>query len=552
MPHPRQHVSDIAAILKIRGVSRVVVSPGSRNAPLIDAFFRTFGAADCSSVVDERSAAFFALGFARRTRRPVVLLCSSGSAVLNYGPALAEARYQRIPLIAVTADRPSSWIDQQDNQTLRQEGVFANYVTRSWALPASMVSDDDLWFAQRVANEAYNASMSPVMGPVHINVPLEEPLYLPLPDPSDHLRLMEEIPVPRDGELPPRILSEWREASSILIVHGQDFAPSPAGPALAKIAQDPRVAVIAENIANVDDGEIIGNPELLLARVRPPEAPDLLIYSGGHVVSKKLKGYLRKATIRHGWRLGLDREIIDTYQRTTSLVSCPAEELYQALAALIPADAGNYAEQWREAQREARARREALLPSLPFSDLTAIGMTTEALPSGSVLELGNSAVIRYAQFYDAKSGVECHSNRGVSGIDGSLSAAVGSASASGKLTLCILGDLSFVYDSNALWNRDLPRGLRVAVVNNHGGGIFGLIGAPLDTLPHRALIEAHHPVRIDKLAEAFGLVYFRADDAASLASALPAFLAPSSGPALLEIATSAEVSRETYRKISGN
>jgi 2-succinyl-5-enolpyruvyl-6-hydroxy-3-cyclohexene-1-carboxylate synthase len=178
-------------------------------------------------------------------------------------------------------------------------------------------------------------------------------------------------------------------------------------------------------------------------------------------------------------------------------------------------------------------------------------MSAEALPPGSVLELGNSAVFRYAQFFDPKPGVDCHSNRGVSGIDGSLSAAVGSATASGKLTLCVLGDLSFVYDSNALWNRALPRGLRVAVVNNGGGGIFGLIGAPLETMPHRAFIEAHHPVRIDKLAEAFGLAYFRATGAESLAAALPAFLAPESGPALLEIGTSAEITRGNYRKILG-
>ena len=550
MPHPRQHVSDLAAILMARGVSRIVISPGSRNAPLVDAFYGIFGEG-CSSVVDERSAAFFALGFARRTRRPVVLLCSSGSAVLNYGPALAEARHQRIPLIAITADRPSSWIDQQDNQTIRQDGVFGQTVVKSWALPPAMGSDDDLWFAQRVANEAYNASMSPVMGPVHINLPLEEPLYVPLPKPSQPLRIIEETCGPGGSNLPEALLAEWREAGSILIVHGQDLAPSPSTSALEALARDPRVAVIAENIANVAGPEIVGNPELLLARVGAPRAPDLFINSGGHVVSKKLKGYLRKAELGRAWRVGVEGGIIDTYQQAKRIVACPPEELYEALAALPPAESGDYGRLWREAQVKARLEREALLPALPFSDLQAVGMTAEALPPGSVLELGNSAVFRYAQFFDAKPGIDCHSNRGVSGIDGSLSAAVGSATASGKLTLCILGDLSFIYDSNALWNRALPRGLRVAVVNNGGGGIFGLIGAPLESMPHRAFIEAHHPVRIDKLAEAFGLSYFRATDAESLTAILPTFLASGGGPALLEIETSAEISRGNYKKILG-
>lgn len=551
MPHPRQHVSDLAAILKARGVSRIVVSPGSRNAPLVDAFYRSFGEAS-SSVVDERSAAFFALGYARRTRRPLVLLCSSGSAVLNYAPALAEARHQRIPLIAITADRPSSWIDQQDNQTIRQDGIFGHSVAGSWTLPAAMGSDDDLWFAQRVANEAYNASMWPVMAPVHINVPLEEPLYIPLPEPSERLRLIEETAGPRGMDLPEGLLAEWRAASSILVVHGQDLAPSPSAPSLEALAKDPRVALVAENIANVAVPGIVANPELLLARVEAPRAPDLLVNSGGHVVSKKLKTYLRKAKIGRGWRVGAEGGIIDTYQATTRVVNCQPEELYRALAALPPAAGDDYGELWRAAQLKARAERDALIPGLPFSDLQAVGMTTAALPPGSVLEIGNSAVFRYAQFFDSRPGVDCHSNRGVSGIDGSLSAAVGSATASGRLTLCVLGDLSFIYDSNALWNRALPRGLRVAVINNAGGGIFGLIGAPLESMPHRAFIEAHHPARIDKLAEAFGLAYFRADDAGSLAAVLPDFLSTGGGPALLEIGTSAETSRATYRKILGN
>ena len=554
MPHPRQHVVDIAEICRRRGVARVVISPGSRNAPLVDAFYRSFGD-DCVGLVDERSAAFFALGLASRFGRPVVLLCSSGSALLNYAPALVEARYQRIPLIAVTADRPASWIDQQDNQTIRQDGVYANYVRADYTLPAAMVSDDDLWFAQRVMNEAINTSLGPPPGPVHVNVPLEEPLYVPLPPPSERLRLMESDPGPRGRELSSDLVRAWTGAKSVLVVHGQDSAPSPSTRALGRLALDRRVAVVAENIANVDAPGVIHNPELLLARAgrARPAPPELIVNSGGQVVSKKLKAFLRGASIEAGWRVGLDEGIVDTYQQATRVFSCPPEALYEALAEIpIPPSSSDYGDVWRRAEAKARAERDALLEGLPFSDLKAIGRLMGALPAGAVLELGNSAVIRYAQFFDPKAGVECHGNRGVSGIDGSLSTAAGSAAASGRLTLCILGDLSFLYDSNGLWNKALPKGLRIAVVNNGGGGIFALIGAPLREMAHRDFIEAHHPVDIGALAGAYGLRHYSCGDMAGLDEALPGFLDPEGGAALLEIRTNAEVNPAVYREILGD
>ena len=123
-----QHITDLCEMCRQAGTGNVVISPGSRNAPLIDAFYRCFGEEQCFSMVDERSAAYFALGMARTSGRPSVLICTSGTAVLNYAPALAEAYYQKIPLLAITADRPAELIDQQDNQTIRQEGVYRNFI----------------------------------------------------------------------------------------------------------------------------------------------------------------------------------------------------------------------------------------------------------------------------------------------------------------------------------------------------------------------------------------------------------------------------------------
>src|SRR5512138_2677541 len=153
MPDPRQHISDLPRICREKGIRHVVISPGSRSAPLIRAFFETFGNS-CISIVDERSAAYFALGISAVTHLPTVLVCTSGTAVLNYAPALAEAYYQGVPLIVVTADRPHEWIDQQDNQTLRQAGIYGNYIKKGIDLPQVITSGDELWHVHRIINEA--------------------------------------------------------------------------------------------------------------------------------------------------------------------------------------------------------------------------------------------------------------------------------------------------------------------------------------------------------------------------------------------------------------
>ncbi len=208
MFHPKQHISDLAEICRLKGIRQVVISPGSRSAPLIQSFYRVFGD-QCISIVDERSAAYFALGIAEYTRNPVVLICTSGTAVLNYGPALAEAYYQGVPLLAVTADRPRELIDQQDNQTLRQPGIYRNYTLGSFDLPQVITSADDLWYAQRLINEAIDMVFTPHEGPVQINLPLVEPLYDELPPPSSSLRVISQSIPEIELQLTAELQQEW-------------------------------------------------------------------------------------------------------------------------------------------------------------------------------------------------------------------------------------------------------------------------------------------------------------------------------------------------------
>lgn len=551
MLHPKQHIADLPVILKHKGLEYAVISPGSRSAPLITSFYKVFGE-NCLSIADERSAAFYALGIALYTGKPVVIICTSGTAVLNYAPALAEAFHQQVPLLAITADRPPEWIDQQDNQTIRQHNVFQSFVKRSFEMPLTAISTDSLWFAHRIANEAFDLCMTPDKGPVHINVPMAEPLYDELPPALDSPQLIERVMPPVRLELPAEIASEWANAKNILIIHGQDKPDNETSHVLPALLADSRVVILAENIANIPASGIISTSNLMLANTREnnPPYPDLVIHSGGQVVSKALAGYLRKAAHLKLWRVGTDSSLIDTYKQAVRHIQVPAPAFYQALAYLRQTGKqSDWSRQWHELTETTRVKLSETLLQLPFSDALVFATICAAIPDETLVVLGNSSVIRYSQLFATNPKVRYFANRGVSGIDGCLSSASGIAMASGKPTLAILGDLSFLYDSNALWNRELPPNLRIAVVNNHGGGIFHILKGPSEKPGFKKLVEAHHPVNIHKLAGAYGLQYFFAGDLSSLLLRWPEFLNKNQGAAVLEIDTDPVAGATTFRRL---
>jgi 2-succinyl-5-enolpyruvyl-6-hydroxy-3-cyclohexene-1-carboxylate synthase len=554
MIHPKQHIVDLAEICWRKGVENVIISPGSRNAPLIDAFHSCFKI-KCISIVDERSAGYFAIGIARYTQSPVVLICTSGTAILNYSPALAEAYYQQVPLIAITADRPAEWIDQLDNQTIRQQGVYRNFIKNSYQLPQTISSEDTHWHAQRLINEAVNSCTRFPLGPVHINVPLAEPLYDKLPDLSQKIRTVDLSLAETCISLPQQFVKQWQLAKKILIVCGQDIPESEVSDPLAILSKDPRVVIIAENISNLKIDNVIHNPDLLFSHNNESsiEYPDLLIYSGGPIVSKKLKTYLRKADEILNWRIGYEDQIVDTFQHVTDIVSCSPKEVYNALGLIeIQEKNSDYQMKWLHASESALKRRDEIGSDIPFSDFKVFDLIMNTLPENSIVELGNSSVIRYSQFFSVNRNIKYYSNRGISGIDGCLSTAAGTAYASKILTIAIVGDLSFVYDSNALWNRELPVNLKIIVINNAGGGIFHLIDGPSDKPGFKKYIEAYHPVNIHKLAEAFDLEYFYADNEKELSEKLPLFFSDSKKAAILEIKTEAKINSEVFHRMMGH
>ena len=553
MSFPRkQHITELAEIAYQKGVQHAVISPGSRNAPLINAFLRQ-GRIKCHSIVDERSAAFYALGMAQQTGKPVAVISTSGTAVLNYAPALAEAFYQQLPLIAITADRPVEWIDQQDNQTIRQQNIYTNYIKKSFQLPQETKSETDIWHSQRIVSEALNQALQGPRGPVHLNIPLEEPLY-----DNNHYKSSGSpklISVSQSEQIFPEeemnlLSGKWNESRRKMIICGQQGKKETLNKVVNKLAEDPSVIVVAENLSNLSGEYFIDNPDRVLAGMKDSEAlaPDLVVSIGGPVVSKRLKFFLRAHKPAAHWRIDPESHHYDTYQSLTNIIVVKPVKFFEQLTQrIVNQGDDNYREAWTDLKEHTGKLHQTFLQKAAFSDLKVFEILLQKIPEAGYLHLGNSSPVRYSQFFESKPALNYYANRGTSGIDGCLSTAAGAAMISNKLShTVILGDLSFVYDSNALWNKDLPDNLRMVVINNQGGGIFRMIDGPSGKEGFSEFFETKHPVSIRKLAEAFGLKYLVAEDEKSLTESLDELFRQQKA-ALLEVQTPGETSAAIYK-----
>ncbi len=545
-------LDNVARLLVAKGVRNAIISPGSRSAPLTVALARQ-PALCCRVVYDERSAAYIGLGLAQQTGEPVALVCTSGTAALNYGPAVAEAFYQQVPLLVFTADRPPEWIDQQDNQAIHQRDLYAPHCRGSFELPVDSSHPDARWFALRSVSEAIERTQHPSPGPVHINVPLREPLYQTADAaPAAELPLRPIARLAEQHGLAAKawehLLAGWRSAGRKLVVAGQHPVDPRLKTALAALSERPDVVVVADITANLyPDGTPLHHSDMILespngAMLAELQA-DLVVSFGGPLTSKALKGFLRRRPPQAQWHVQPAGDAPDTFQGLTHVVPMqPADFFIELAARTTPMPKADYAAAWRELEAQAAAKLAAFLAQAPFSEFAAVYRVMQSLPSGSRLQLGNSMPIRYANLIGHASGVRLHSvnaNRGVSGIDGTVSTAVGAALADDRLTTLITGDLGFFYDRNGLWHAHVPANLRIVVLNNHGGGIFDIIDGP-NRLPaelRRAFFLTPQPLTARRTAADHGLDYLHAADAAELQTALADFFAPRPRPALLEIET---------------
>jgi 2-succinyl-5-enolpyruvyl-6-hydroxy-3-cyclohexene-1-carboxylate synthase len=538
MLHHLQHIADLVEICRLKGIQHIVVSPGSRNAPLLG-IFASNPYFSLHSIVDERSAGFYALGIALAKQQAVALLCTSGTAVLNYGPALAEAYYQRVPLVAITADRPEELIDQQDNQTIRQINVFQNYVKDSIHLHQPLLDAFELSNQHFAINKIINQASSGIKGPIHINVPIAEPLYVEIPACSEKIIIYEPEMIEKNST---KALSEaWAKARRKLIVCGEATPNASINNLVVRLAAQPGVVVLAEPISNIQHPNIVAEIDrtMMLVETLPLRdfEPALLISFGGPVVSKRLKQWLQKQTDLSHFRLSEDEDRIDTYQNLNATIIGNTANLLELLLKTETVTDHHFGQQWKTLQQTSTQRHNSCVAEAPFSDLKATALVLEnALPQ-TILHLGNSTPVRYGQLFNLSKFTAVYANRGVSGIDGCVSTAAGVASQSQQTNLLVVGDLSFVYDSNGLWNKKLKSNFKIVVINNNGGGIFRLLPGSGQTTGFDEFIETQHPVCIEKIAKAFGVEYFSCSNEQTFQPEFNAFISWDKSAALIEIFT---------------
>ncbi|MEM5566328.1 2-succinyl-5-enolpyruvyl-6-hydroxy-3-cyclohexene-1-carboxylic-acid synthase [Psychroserpens sp. AS72] len=569
MIHPKIPLAQtVIQLCKLKNIKHIVISPGSRNAPLTlgfsnDEFF------NCYSIVDERCAAFFALGIAQQTKEPTVVVCTSGSALLNYYPAVAEAFYSDIPLIVLSADRPKHLIGIGDGQTINQKNVFENHILYSANLKLDLKDESRLSNKEEIPifkslenklerflglqqgiqsdnekeiNNAINLARFK-KGPVHINVPLDEPLYETVAQLTVSPKV-EELDVNQlkvdQAELKDCI-DEWYVSKKKIILIGVLPPNQIEQQWLDDLANDDSVIVFTETTSNIHHAKFFPSIDKMIAPLEDADfkklQPEILITIGGLIVSKKIKAFLRKLQPKHHWHIG-DKNANDTFFCLDKhIVAKPNDFFAEFLPKITHIAKSDYLDIWTVVKQRRHKKHLEYVKQIPFSDFKAFSLLLKSLPNKTILQLGNSSTIRYTQLFNINPTLEVYCNRGTSGIDGSTSTAIGCAVANIKQTTFITGDLSFFYDSNALWNNYIPKNFRIIVLNNQGGGIFRILPGHKNTDNFDYFFETKHNLTAKQLSEMYGFEYVTAHNEQDLESALKSFHNKSKHPRLLEVFT---------------
>ncbi len=558
-----QSIYNIAEIFAFHGIKHAVISPGSRCAPLILAFSR-HPSFETKIVPDERCAAYIALGMAQQSNRPVALICTSGTAALNYAPAIAEAFYQQVPLLILTADRPPEWLDQQDGQTIRQAGCYGKHVKESYLLPVDTSCPDDQWYFERLVSEAVNLANHTPKAPVHLNVPVREPFY-PLAGAS--IEFNSTVKVIRNFQADlrlsvqhwERLISQIHRYKKILIVCGQNQIDDGLKYALSQLGQRCQFAIYGDILSNLHGVEQSRQAiDAALAYINESQkktlCPDLLITFGQSVLSKHWKIFLRHFSINEHWHIQSVPVTADTFQSLTSVIEVEPEYFFAGLLQRIEKSVqADYRSNWAQLEEISRqVVQETINQTDSFAELPVMAQIMRQVDQACILHLGNSMPVRYANLFRLKNpGCKVFGNRGTSGIDGCVSTAVGYASLSRQLNIVIVGDMTALYDRNAFWNDLIAENFKLIVLNNQGGGIFTLINGPYQMPELDEFFVTKQPFNLENQAHEFNFNYFRSDSWPSLENALDAFF-KAKGPCILEIFTKHAINRAVFEQYQQN
>lgn len=552
----------LASLLVRSGVRHAVVSPGSRNVPLLLAL-------ECEPdiethvIIDERSAAFVALGMsAARMCEPVALCCTSGTAPLNYAPAVAEAFYRGLPLVVITADRPAEWIDQDDSQTILQPGIYSNFIKGTYDIETEGDGSDAdrMWKINRTLNDALIRATEGKPGPVHINVRLADPLGATEAGSDESPNMPRRIQRLREegGSMPPcpvgleELAERLAPPTRVLIVAG--FMDSPCSDAiLGDLSRRPNIVVMHEAQSNLHGyGAYIPNIDATLSQCTADElarwSPQIVITMGGSLTSRMLKTWLRGIDGLEHWNIGWHDRVVDCFRKLTVDIPYNADDVLMHLAPLVKKRksslSDSYKDFWLQQSQKAAATTAQWAQDAPWSDFKAMGYIMPRLPRGWHLQLSNGTAVRYAQLFDYTPARSVTCNRGVSGIDGCTSAAIGFAMCKEEPVMLISGDMSFQYDLGAMALPGIPPTFKAIVLANGGGGIFRFIPQTrsLGILQRNLVCRPNLPLQT--LCKAYGFKYLHAADEDTLAKAYAKLISSNTAPTILEITTDGALSAQ--------
>ena len=520
------------ALLKEYNIRHLVLSAGSRHTPFVrsvesDKFFT------CYSVVDERSAGFFALGLIQELRCPVVIACTSGTSVANYASTTAEAFYNQLPLVVISVDRNPYYLNQQEEQMIPQREMLQSVCRKSVTLP--MIKDSkDAWQCNRLVNEALLALDHHGKGPVHINIPVEQGLFSFNADKLPKVNKIDRVmPDAEDAWL--RKAGELKNAR-ILVSYGQNSPIDEEKIALLeRFAQRYNAVFMVDHLSNLHCYGAVNVYNAARARystVVGEMVPDIVIAMNGNSV--EIRGWLisRGGNYRF-WNVLESGELSDPFRCLDTVFECDPFTFIEKMVSLAPEkDCTNkYYREWQELLAEVRQ------PEYDYSDIYAVEEMMKRLPKNSLLHLANSNSVRFPQHFDLDPSVSVYCNRGTNGIDGSMSTFIGQSCVHDGLCFLLIGDLSFFYDMNALWNKYVGKNVRILLNNNACGEIF-YMNKQQDPKTVGRHIAADHETSARAWVTARGFRYLCATNKEELREAYEEFFREDAeGPIFLEVMT---------------
>ena len=548
----KDNVNILTSLLVAHGIRHAVVCPGSRNAPITHNLV-VCPDIDCYSVTDERSAGFYALGLSQATNRPVAVCVTSGTALLNLLPAVAEAAYQYVPIIVISADRPPQWIDQLDGQTLPQGDALGRFVRKTVTLTEPH-NDEEHWYCNRLVNEALLATRQHGGGPVNINVPLSEPLYEFTVEALPEERAIFMAPARNDKRLLRECAENLLMSERPMVVVGQSMRDDLSAEEFAGLHKD--VVILNETLSI---GRACHFDELLsTGHISKSMLPDFVLYLGGELVSKRMKQFLRQLPAdARVWAVSKDGKVRDTFMSMCGLMEGHPADVLDDLAELTvgvqPRSSRDFVEQWNDMLVRIDEAIDSFTPD--YSQMAAIKMLEASIETGdeAVTHYGNSSAVRLANVF-SKHFVYCYHH--YSPMVDYYSTAAGFSLVHEGSVFCVLGDLSFFYDANALWPQCLHSNLRVLLLNNGGGGIFEKFEGLRESPARESFVMARHQTTAEGLCRSFNVGYRAAHNMSELEEGI-AWLTDSADvncPRVLEIITDsaadARVLRDYYAHIA--